>query len=181
VPYHNNIHAADVVNRVMAIIKAEELFMDGSYASRCFLLSAVIAAAVHDYQHQGFNNEYEVAFDTHVSRQFNEQAVLENQSIYHALSLIRDDATLNFMEKMPKAVQRSIMSRIINLVRHLQNPLFHCFPVLVTSAHTQLTPFPKLERGQPSLGTCKKCLSRRIRVSLSHWDCLPLSALPFTS
>eukprot|EP00873_Tetraselmis_striata_P034099 jgi/Tetstr1/454363/TSEL_041270.t1 len=115
-PYHNNIHAADVLSRLASIIRAEGFFTDGSVASKCYLLTAVIAAAVHDYAHPGLSNDYEVAFDTPVSRRYNEQAVLEHQSVYFALELLRNDERLNFMSHLAQPLQRTIISRIIQLV-----------------------------------------------------------------
>jgi hypothetical protein len=115
-PYHNNFHAADVLNRLVCILRTEGLFADGSVASGCFLLSAVLAAAVHDYGHPGMNNDCEVAFDTTVSRQYNEQAVLEMQSAFQTLELLRSDPRLDFMGSVTTRVRRSVMSRVIQLV-----------------------------------------------------------------
>jgi hypothetical protein len=115
-PYHNNIHAADVLNRLVCILCTEGLFTDGSVASGCFLLSAILAAAVHDYGHPGMNNDCEVAFDTAVSRQYNEQAVLEMQSTFQTLELMRSDPRLDFMEYLSTRMRRSVMSRVIQLV-----------------------------------------------------------------
>jgi hypothetical protein len=115
-PYHNNIHAADMLNRLVCILRMEAFFVDGSVASGCFLLSAILAAAVHDYGHPGMNNDCEVSFDTAVSRQYNEQAVLEMQSLYQTLELLRSDPRLDFMENLPMQLRRSVMSRVIQLV-----------------------------------------------------------------
>lgn len=59
-PYHNATHAADVLCRLGGILATDGLFQDGTSSSCCYLLSAIVAAMVHDYGHPGLNNDYQV-------------------------------------------------------------------------------------------------------------------------
>jgi len=114
-PYHNAVHAADVLCRLTGILVADNIFTDGSLDSSCYLLSAVIAAMTHDYGHPGLTNDYQVATDSELSRLFNRQVVLENYSLYATLEMLRKEE-MNFMDALPKSTVSTIVSTIIHLV-----------------------------------------------------------------
>ena len=97
--YHNRTHAAFVVQRtyvtmrkvlsvVVSVMRTEQ---------DMWLLAAIIAASVHDVLHPGFNNNYLVLKQDIVARSFNDQAVLENQSLHMAFELMRNEDT-NFIK-----------------------------------------------------------------------------------
>jgi hypothetical protein len=69
----------------------------GSVTSRINVLSAIIAAGVHDVDHPGLDNKYLVRTEHPVAKRFNDQHVLENHSTNLCLELLRDPAT-NFVE-----------------------------------------------------------------------------------
>ena len=53
VPYHNRVHAADVVSRVAAILAKEGICQDDSIHSQSCLLAVILAATIHDFEHPG--------------------------------------------------------------------------------------------------------------------------------
>ncbi|KAL3943352.1 MAG: hypothetical protein SGBAC_002593 [Bacillariaceae sp.] len=77
-PYHNAVHAADVVQSLNALIQmaGTEIKADDEE-----LFSILLAAVVHDVDHPGMNNSYQVTARTNLSLQYNDISVLEN---YHA-------------------------------------------------------------------------------------------------
>jgi hypothetical protein len=88
-PYHNNWHAADVVQRCTAIVAA--LPLDRGRATQLHLLGAVIAAACHDLDHPGLDNKYMIRTEDVIARRYNDQHVLENHSLFLTMELLRSE------------------------------------------------------------------------------------------
>ena len=93
--YHNRIHAAFVVQRTYVTFMKLNLRAN-SVDKDLWLLAAVLGAAVHDVLHPGYNNHYMILEEATVARTYNDQAVLENQSLYMTLELMRSKET-NFI------------------------------------------------------------------------------------
>jgi hypothetical protein len=51
-------------------------------------MSLYIAAVIHDYEHPGFNNPYQIATQSEISLKYNDQSVLEMFHIYRALQVL---------------------------------------------------------------------------------------------
>jgi hypothetical protein len=91
-PYHNEIHAADVVQTLHALIQ----MMDGV----CEItdeqsFAALLAASVHDVKHPGKNNIFQVNAKTGLAILYNDVSVLENRHASHAFMrmLGKEDVT----------------------------------------------------------------------------------------
>lgn len=118
-PYHGVEHAIDVTARLCAILHhsgmAEKLMMTRKGALN--LLAVVIAAVVHDYEHPGVNNAFVVKQQMQPAKAFNHQAVLENHSLFHALSLMEDlFADTCLVENLKHNEQVMMRSTIISMV-----------------------------------------------------------------
>jgi len=73
-PYHNNIHAADVLQGVITYIRwcgLENIF------TPLEVFSCVVGAIIHDYQHPGVNNKFLVNVGHALAVQYNDISVLE--------------------------------------------------------------------------------------------------------
>ncbi len=79
-PYHNNIHAADVIQSTHALLQMGGSDMAIAYTS-LETFAIILAAALHDIQHPGVNNNYQVNKRTSLALTYNDNSVLEN---YHA-------------------------------------------------------------------------------------------------
>jgi len=53
------------------------------------LFSCFFAGAIHDLDHPGNNNNYEIAVQSNLARNYNDKAVLENYHLYKAFSLLK--------------------------------------------------------------------------------------------
>lgn len=77
-PYHNNIHAADVLQTV-------HFFLEENITQASFLsldkFSSLISAAVHDVGHPGFNNDFMKNSRSELAARYSNQSILENFSI----------------------------------------------------------------------------------------------------
>mmetsp|Transcript_23162 Transcript_23162/g.32058 ORF Transcript_23162/g.32058 Transcript_23162/m.32058 type:complete len:472 (+) Transcript_23162:263-1678(+) len=112
-PYHNNVHAADVTQRLVTI-----LCSSGAYPRHLRdvdMLAAIIAAAIHDYEHPGMNNAFMVNTGHSIAQQHNDQHVLENHSLCVCLDLM---AHHNFAEHMTSSDKMLIRKTIIPMVLH---------------------------------------------------------------
>merc|ERR1719445_2383870 len=85
-PYHNHIHAADVLLNM-------HYFMKSALFSRaiCTLdgFAILISAAVHDVGHPGHNNSFEIQSESDLAVTYNDQSVLENMHIALAWRLLK--------------------------------------------------------------------------------------------
>jgi len=77
-PYHNNTHAADVVQTLNTMLQ-----LGGKqYASSPLdLFSILVAAVIHDVKHPGLNNNFQINSRSELAVQYNDVSVLENYSI----------------------------------------------------------------------------------------------------
>lgn len=74
VSYHNDLHGCDVAQSMYMFLTKGEL---NRIAKLNYLdqISAIVAAACHDYDHDGFNNAYHVKFMTDRAIRANDKAV----------------------------------------------------------------------------------------------------------
>jgi len=113
--YHCKLHAADVTNRMVAIMVHSGLF-DAPIRSRLPLgLVALVAAAVHDYNHPQRNNHLLIAKGHDSAEEFNDQAPAENHSLREALRLL-SEPQFNFLESLGIAQRRDDIQLFRSLV-----------------------------------------------------------------
>eukprot|EP00755_Sulcionema_specki_P025448 Sspe_Gene.15686::Locus_5466_Transcript_1_1_Confidence_1.000_Length_4322::g.15686::m.15686/K13293/PDE4; cAMP-specific phosphodiesterase 4 len=85
-PYHNHIHAADVLQTLHWMINATGIVTKISDID-CF--SLLLSAVIHDYDHPGVNNAFLVNTQDELALQFNDQSVLENHHLQLSFQLLR--------------------------------------------------------------------------------------------
>lgn len=112
VPYHNCIHAADVLQRVHAILKT----LTADVFTLEEKLACYIAAIVHDYAHTGVSNSFLILTRHAVARRYNDRSPWEQHHVASALELIHDSSS-NFMCNMTSEQAAGIRHDIIVLVR----------------------------------------------------------------
>jgi len=79
--YHCRLHAADVTARLTAILNLTGL---GARSAR---LAALVAAALHDYEHPQVTNHFLIQQEAAMAKAFNDQAVAENHSLRAGLAV----------------------------------------------------------------------------------------------
>lgn len=77
-PYHNNTHAADVLQTLHTMLQ-----LGGKdYASSPLdVFSILVASVIHDVKHPGLNNNFQINTHSELAVQFNDVSVLENNSV----------------------------------------------------------------------------------------------------
>jgi len=77
-PYHNNTHAADVVQTLNTML---QLGGKNFASSPLDIFSILVAAVIHDVKHPGLNNNFQINSRSALAVQYNDVSVLENYSI----------------------------------------------------------------------------------------------------
>ncbi|CEG44992.1 3 5-cyclic nucleotide phosphodiesterase family protein [Plasmopara halstedii] len=86
-PYHNAIHAADVMQTVHYFLIQPELQPFLRPLDRAISL---IAAGVHDFMHDGFNNGFHISTASEVALRYNDHAVLENYHVAQSFLVMKN-------------------------------------------------------------------------------------------
>ena len=74
-PYHNSVHGADVMYTVNSFIANSTTMHDELDSTDLF--AALIAAAAHDYKHDGVNNAFHINTGSDLALRYNDISVLE--------------------------------------------------------------------------------------------------------
>jgi len=107
-PYHNHIHAADVLQTLHSMLQSEQ---EGFTSKLTDLehLSILLAAILHDVGHDGTNNEFQIQQQSPIAIQYQNVSVLEN---YHAELGLRELKASGMIKHLPLDQQQEIHSRI---------------------------------------------------------------------
>lgn len=84
-PYHNQIHAADVVQTIHTLI---QMIGDSFPTNKVDIFSILLAAVVHDVKHPGENNSFQANARTDLALLYNDTSILENRHIAHAFQVM---------------------------------------------------------------------------------------------
>ncbi|CAF3644230.1 unnamed protein product [Rotaria socialis] len=87
-PYHNLIHAADVLQTTYQIVYNSGLMVE-NWLTDHDLFAMFIAAIVHDFEHTGTSNNFHIQSRSDVALIYNDRAVLENHHVSAAFRLMR--------------------------------------------------------------------------------------------
>lgn len=114
-PYHNRRHVADVVAGIHAFTLPGGCLYD--VVSKCPLamLSAIFAAAVHDLQHPGVNNNFLSKTLHPLAIRYSDQSINENHHLSCAFDLLAQDE-FNFMKGCDLEDFSKFRSLVIDMV-----------------------------------------------------------------
>ena len=87
-PYHNSTHAADVM---MSTFQYGANFGIGNFFFPQEQFALFVGAAIHDFKHPGFNNNYFIRMEEDLALRYNNVAPLENMHLYEAFKLMKSD------------------------------------------------------------------------------------------
>lgn len=111
-PYHNKIHATDVVQNTYFFLTQDKF---QSKLSKRDWLSALLAAAIHDFKHPGKNNNYLKDVEHDLALLYNDRSILENMHIAEAFNLMHQSGYNIFKNTNPEDVS-AIRSTVIQMV-----------------------------------------------------------------
>lgn len=112
-PYHNSVHAADVLNSIAYF----QNLKTGPMASLRPLerLAGCLAAAAHDVGHDGFNNRFHTGAETPLGRLFNDQSPLENLHSAITFALLHSAGT-NFLAPISGAEWATFRQMVVQMI-----------------------------------------------------------------
>ncbi|KAI9912685.1 hypothetical protein PsorP6_005397 [Peronosclerospora sorghi] len=111
-PYHNAIHAADVMQTVYYFLIQPELTPFLRPLDRALSL---LAAAVHDFMHDGFNNGFHISTSSDIALRYNDHAVLENYHVAQSF-LVMKNADRNILGQLAPEDFKYARDMIIQMV-----------------------------------------------------------------
>eukprot|EP00002_Diphylleia_rotans_P030665 TRINITY_DN631_c0_g1_i1.p1 TRINITY_DN631_c0_g1~~TRINITY_DN631_c0_g1_i1.p1 ORF type:complete len:333 (-),score=73.18 TRINITY_DN631_c0_g1_i1:413-1411(-) len=111
-PYHNALHAADVLQSFNSLICRGGLI---DILEPAEIFSCLFASIVHDFKHPGVNNNYLISVEDSLAIAFNDISVLENYHVSEAFRLMTDD-NHSILKNVPKDVKKKIRKLSIELV-----------------------------------------------------------------
>eukprot|EP01084_Bolivina_argentea_P030886 57180_1 len=112
VPYHNKIHAADVMH-TMSYFCMTSIFKKNM--SELDKLCCFIAAVIHDVGHTGQTNNYHINSKSILAIRYNDRSVLENYHLSTAFQLLRDPNN-NFLKTLTKTEYKYVRETVIEMV-----------------------------------------------------------------
>ncbi|XP_062306308.1 cAMP-specific 3',5'-cyclic phosphodiesterase 4D isoform X3 [Osmerus eperlanus] len=112
VAYHNNIHAADVVQSTHILLSTpalEAVFTDLE------IMAALFASAIHDVDHPGVSNQFLINTNSELALMYNDTSVLENHHLAVGFKLLQED-NCDIFQNINKKQRQSLRKMVIDMV-----------------------------------------------------------------
>ncbi|XP_040896826.1 cAMP-specific 3',5'-cyclic phosphodiesterase 4D-like isoform X4 [Toxotes jaculatrix] len=112
VAYHNNIHAADVVQSTHVLLSTpalEAVFTDLE------IMAALFASAIHDVDHPGVTNQFLINTSSELALMYNDASVLENHHLAVGFKLLQED-NCDIFQNLSKKLRDSLRKMVIDMV-----------------------------------------------------------------
>mmetsp|Transcript_27681 Transcript_27681/g.71306 ORF Transcript_27681/g.71306 Transcript_27681/m.71306 type:complete len:798 (+) Transcript_27681:266-2659(+) len=120
VPYHNAAHVADVLQTLHAMCSLGGL--SAAIADPLYMLSAYLAAIIHDYEHQGLTNAFLIATESPLALRYNDTAPLEQHHLSSAFALMKEHDLLPILPKPEFLRLRKVVIDLVlatDMAKHL--------------------------------------------------------------
>jgi len=111
-PYHNNVHAADVMQTTHILLKSTSLKTIFTEVEVC---TALFAAAIHDVDHPGLTNQYLINTSNDLAMLYNDNSVLENHHLSTTFKILRDPRQ-DIFQNLPAKMKQSVRKLSIDMV-----------------------------------------------------------------
>eukprot|EP00668_Euglena_longa_P033633 GGOE01043232.1.p1 GENE.GGOE01043232.1~~GGOE01043232.1.p1 ORF type:complete len:617 (+),score=214.56 GGOE01043232.1:56-1906(+) len=112
--YHNNVHAADVVQCLHYLLGPAGL-QESISLQPVDLLAAILSASIHDYDHPGFNNNFHVKTQAYLAILYNDRSVLENHHLASVFELVKNPK-YNVFARLPWDVFKDLRDTMTEMV-----------------------------------------------------------------
>ncbi|KAF7703490.1 cAMP-specific 3',5'-cyclic phosphodiesterase 4D-like isoform X3 [Silurus meridionalis] len=112
VAYHNNIHAADVVQSTHVLLSSpalEDVFTDLE------IMAALFASAIHDVDHPGVSNQFLINTNSELALMYNDASVLENHHLAVGFKLLQEE-NCDIFQNLSKKQRQSLRTMVIDMV-----------------------------------------------------------------
>ena len=113
-PYHNATHAADVTH-INYYIMIQAGLSRVCKLSQEDILAGVLAGAIHDYDHPGFNNNFHTRTNAYLSTLYNDRSILENHHCACIFEMLRLPK-YNVFQSLTAEQRHEVRDTIIEMV-----------------------------------------------------------------
>eukprot|EP00094_Tigriopus_californicus_P008805 TCALIF_08486-PA protein Name:"Similar to dnc cAMP-specific 3',5'-cyclic phosphodiesterase, isoform F (Drosophila melanogaster)" AED:0.10 eAED:0.10 QI:0/0.57/0.37/0.87/1/1/8/414/421 len=140
VPYHNSVHAADVLHSTNILLHSPALNVGSvlvgigaaitsntihkSMLKSLFqgvftpleVLGGLFAAAIHDVDHPGLTNQYLINTSSELALMYNDESVLENHHLAVAFKLVQNkdcDIFINLNKKQRQTLRKMVIDMVL--------------------------------------------------------------------
>jgi hypothetical protein len=113
-PYHNASHGADVA-QINYYIMTQGGLAEKCKMSKEELLAGVLAGAIHDYDHPGFNNNFHTRTNAYLSTLYNDRSVLENHHCACVYEMLRQPK-YNIFKTLTEEQKREVRDTMLEMV-----------------------------------------------------------------
>jgi hypothetical protein len=110
--FHNFSHATNVVNFIYLIIKTSDI---NKYVDKQNLFALMISALIHDIDHPGNTNKFEINSKSFLSRIYNDNSILENYHCFLGFYLM-ELPSINLLNKLSDNEYKNFRKIIIKSV-----------------------------------------------------------------
>ncbi|KAJ3195416.1 High affinity cAMP-specific 3',5'-cyclic phosphodiesterase 7A [Irineochytrium annulatum] len=119
-PYHNAMHAADVLHSMHFYVTRKRLWNHLTVDEQ---IASLVAPIIHDYMHPGVNNSFLISTLSPLTIRYNDQSVLENfhcASIFELMQTEEYDIFANFATESRRLIRESVVSMVLatDMVMH---------------------------------------------------------------
>eukprot|EP00758_Cryptobia_borreli_P011395 Tbor_TRINITY_DN5650_c3_g3::TRINITY_DN5650_c3_g3_i4::g.9016::m.9016/K13755/PDE1; calcium/calmodulin-dependent 3',5'-cyclic nucleotide phosphodiesterase len=114
-PYHNKTHAADVTH-INYYIMTKGGLIDKLNLPKEDVFAGVLAGAIHDFDHPGFNNNFHTRTNAYLATLYNDRSILENHHcacVFEILRLPQYDILNGFTEEQRRTVRDTIIEMVL--------------------------------------------------------------------
>ncbi|XP_033821169.2 cAMP-specific 3',5'-cyclic phosphodiesterase 4D-like [Periophthalmus magnuspinnatus] len=112
VAYHNNIHAADVVQSTHVLLSTPAL---QAVFTDLEIMAVLFASAIHDVDHPGVTNQFLINTSSELALMYNDASVLENHHLAVGFKLLQED-NCDIFQNLSKKQKDSLRKMVIDMV-----------------------------------------------------------------
>ncbi|CAG0886801.1 unnamed protein product [Darwinula stevensoni] len=112
IPYHNNLHAADVTQSIHYLLNSNAL---QSVFTPLETLAAIFAGAIHDVDHPGVTNQFLINTSSELAIMYNDESVLENHHLAVAFKILQNPE-LDILASLNKKQRQTLRKMTIDMV-----------------------------------------------------------------
>ena len=113
-PYHNNLHATDVLQTTHWLISQTGV---KDWLTDIEIFALLFSAIIHDYDHSGTTNNFHIQSNSSLAFMYNDRSVLENHHVAAFFRTMQDNDCF-ILGNMSMAEFREFRSLMIEMVLH---------------------------------------------------------------
>ncbi|XP_030556530.1 calcium/calmodulin-dependent 3',5'-cyclic nucleotide phosphodiesterase 1 isoform X5 [Drosophila novamexicana] len=160
-PYHNNLHAVDVMHTMHYCLCNTGLM---NWLTDLEIFASLLAALLHDFEHTGTTNNFHVMSGSETALLYNDRAVLENHHVSASFRLMREDDA-NILSHLSREEYKELRTLIIDMV--LATDMTYHFQQLKIMRNLLTLQEPTIDKSK-ALSLVLHCCD--ISHPAKHWD-----------